>query len=111
MALGITEGVKDRRPEAPSVRARFRRTLFEHVPMTGSGATIRASPDGGGIFGGTRPLSNESGPGGHSALPALRARNIVVLLPALNEERDEGLVFERIPLEDMRLFVYTPLVM
>ncbi len=110
MAPGITKGVKDRRPKATSVRARFRRTLFEHVPMTGSGATIRASPDGGGIFGGSRPLSNESGPGGHSAPPALRARNIVVLLPALNEERAVGAVIERIPMEDLRRSGYNTYV-
>src|SRR5437867_481481 len=110
MALGITKGVKDRRPKATSVRARVRRTLFEHVPMTGSGATIRAGPDGGGSFGGSLPLSNESGPGGHSAPQALRARNIVVLLPALNEEMAVGSVIERIPMEDLRRSGYNTYV-
>src|SRR5207249_10621957 len=99
MALGNTKGVKDRRPKATSVRARVRRTLFEHVPMTGSGATIRAGPDGGGIFGGSLPLSNESGPGGHSAPQAPRARDTVVLLPALTGARAGGAVIARVPME------------
>src|SRR5205809_3104266 len=110
MALGITKGVKDRRPKATSVGARVRRTLFEHVPMTGSGATIRAGPDAGGMFGGSIPLSNESGSGGHSAPLALRARNIVALLPALNEERAVGAVIERIPMEDLRRSGYNTYV-
>src|SRR2546422_9434094 len=91
MAFGIAKGVKDRRPKAPSFRPRFRRPLFgQHIPITGSGATVRASPDGGGIFGGSRPLINEREPGGHLAPGGVRTRSIVVLLPALNEEMAVG---------------------
>jgi len=103
MALGNAKGVKDRRPKSPSARPRVRRPLFgQHFPMTGSGATIRASLDGGGIFGGSRPLWDERGPGGHSAPQGVRTRSIVVLLPALNEAMAVGSVIERIPMESLK---------
>src|SRR5947208_14652435 len=88
MAFGIVKGVRDRRPKSPSFRPRFRRPLFgQHLPITGSGATMRASPDGGGIFGGSRPLVDERGPGGHLAPQGVRTRSIVVPLPALKTGR------------------------
>jgi glycosyltransferase involved in cell wall biosynthesis len=102
MAFGVAKEVKDRRPRSPSGRPRFRRSRFgQHIPITGSGATIRSSPDGGGIFGGSRPL-DESGPGGHLAPQGVRTRSIVVLLPALNEEMAVGSVIERIPMEPLK---------
>src|SRR5436309_2752767 len=85
MALGIVKGIKERRPRSPSGRPRFRRTLFEPLPMTGSGATLRARPDGGGIFGGSRPLIDDREPGGHLAPGDVRTRSIVGLLPAPNQ--------------------------
>src|SRR5437870_3160313 len=103
MAFGIVKGVRDRRPKSPSFRPRFRRPLFgQHLPITGSGATMRASPDGGGIFGGSRPLVDERGPGGHLAPQGVRTRSIVVLLPALNEAMAVGSVIERIPMEPLK---------
>src|SRR6059036_4238321 len=103
MAFGVAKGVKDRRPKSPSFRPRFRRALFgQHIPITGSGATIRASPDGGGIFGGSRPLIDDREPGGHLAPQGVRTRSIVVLLPALNEAMAVGSVIERIPMEALR---------
>src|SRR2546428_11720393 len=103
MAFGIAKGVKDRRPKSPSFRPRFRRPLFgQHIPITGSGATIRASPDGGGIFGGSRPLIDEREPGGPLAPQGVRTHSIVVLLPALNEEMGVGSVIERIPMESLK---------
>ncbi len=70
--------------------------------MTGSGATVRARPDGGGIFGGSRPLIDDREPGGHLAPSDVRTRSIVVLLPALNEAMAVGSVIERIPMEALR---------
>src|SRR5256712_5303173 len=102
MALGIGKGIKERRPRSPSGRPRFRRTLFEPLPMTGSGATLRARPDGGGILGGSRPLIDDREPGGHLAPGDVRTRSIVVLLPALNEANAVGSVIERIPMEALR---------
>src|SRR5207245_7939561 len=102
MALGIVKGIKERRPRSPSGRPRFRRTLFEPLPMTGSGATLRARPDRGGIFGGSRPLIDDREPGGHPASGNIRTRSIVVLLPALNEAMAVGSVIERIPMEALR---------
>src|SRR5207245_7044746 len=102
MALGIAKGIKERRPRSPSGRPRFRRTLFEPLPMTGAAATLRAPPDGGGIFGGSRPLSVDREPGGHLAPGDVRTRSIVVLLPALNEANAVGSVIERIPMEALR---------
>src|SRR3989442_149779 len=106
MALGIAKGIKERRPRSPSGRPRFRRTLFEPLPMTGSGATLRAPPDGGGIFGGSRPLIDDREPGGHLAPGDVRTRSIVVLLPALNEANAVGSVIERIPMEALRRYGY-----
>lgn len=98
MARGNPKGVKDGRPRSPSGRPRFGWTPFEqHFPMTGSGATIRASPDGGRIFGGSRTRIDERGPGGHLAPQGIRTRGLVVLLPALNEEMAVGSVIGRIP--------------
>src|SRR5213594_2066553 len=102
MALGIVKGIKERRPRSPSGRPRFRRTLFEPLPMTGSGATLRAPPDGGGIFGGSRPLIDDREPGGHLAPGGVRTRSIVVLLPTLNEEMAVGSVIERVPMEPLK---------
>src|SRR2546428_12810145 len=103
MAFGIAKGVKDRRPKSPSFRPRFRRPLFgQHIPITGSGATIRASPDGGGIFGGSRPLIDEREPGGHLAPQGVRTHRILGLLPALNEEMAVGAVIDRIPMEPLK---------
>ena len=103
MAFGIAKGVKDRRPKSPSIRLRLRRPRFgPHIPITGPGASLRASPDGGGIFGGSRPLIDEREPGGHLAPQGVRTHSIVVLLPALNEEMAVGSVIERIPMEPLK---------
>lgn len=103
MAQGNPKGVKHGRPTSPSGRPRFRRTLFGRpFRTTGSGATIRASPDGGGIFGGSRARIDERGPGGHLALQGIRTRSLVVLLPALNEEMAVGSVIGRIPRERLQ---------
>src|SRR5207245_7320059 len=97
MVLGIGRGVRDRRPRPQWVRPRLRWTpLGPLFPMTGSGATLRARPDGGGIFGGSRPLIDDREPGGHPASGNIRTRSIVVLLPALNEVMAVGSVIERI---------------
>ena len=103
MMLGNGRGVKDRRPRPPRVRLGLRRTVLGPLfPMTGSGATVRARPDGGGIFGGSRPLIDDREPGGHLAPSDVRTRSIVVLLPALNEAMAVGSVIERIPMEALR---------
>src|SRR2546428_788124 len=103
MMLGTGRGVKARRPRPPRVRPRLGRTLLGPLfPMAGSGATLRARPDGGGIFGGSRPLIDDREPGGHLAPSDGRTRSIVVLLPALNEAMAVGSVIERIPMEALR---------
>src|SRR2546428_11304668 len=69
------------------------------VPMTGPGArpTVRDRPPGGGIFGGSLLPTNDIEPTARPDTRRKAARGVVVLLPALNEEKGVGDVIERTP--------------
>src|SRR2546425_3106640 len=104
MALSDAEWASEFEPIQRSNPPRTGRALHEaKIPMTGPGAdsTVRATPDGDGIFGGSHAPAGEAEPSrpiGHVDC----ARSIIVLLPALNEEMAVGSVISRIPTERLR---------
>src|SRR2546422_2163846 len=104
MALSDAEWASEFEPISPANPPRPGRALHEaKIPMTGPGAdsTVRATPDGDGIFGGSHAPAGEAEP----SRPIGRvdcARSIIVLLPALNEEMAVGSVISRIPTERLR---------
>ncbi|TLZ68153.1 MAG: glycosyltransferase, partial [Methanobacteriota archaeon] len=104
MALSDAEWASEFEPIQRSNPPRPGRALHEaKIPMTGPGAdsTVRATPDGDGIFGGSHAPAGEAEPSrpiGHVDC----ARSIIVLLPALNEEMAVGSVISRIPTERLR---------
>ena len=71
-------------------------------PITGPGwrETVRERPRGDGIFGGSRPSGIE--PLVNQDPRREPSRNVVVLLPALNEEKGVGCVIDRIPKARLR---------
>src|SRR2546427_3111780 len=104
MALSDAEWASEFEPIQRSNPPRPGRALHEaKIPMTGPGAdsTVRATPDGDGIFGGSHAPAGEAQPSrpiGHVDC----ARSIIVLLPALNEEMAVGSAISRIPTERLR---------
>src|SRR2546425_11384466 len=112
MALSDAEWASEFEPIQRSNPPRPGRALHDaKIPMTGPGSdsTVRATPDGDGIFGGSHAPAGEAEP----SRPIGRvdcARSIIVLLPALNEEMAVGSVISRIPTERLRRSGYDVLV-
>ena len=72
--------------------------------MTGPGArqTVRDRPPGGGIFGGSLLPTNDIEPTARPDTRSKPERDVVVVLPALNEEKGVGNVIDRIPKDRLR---------
>src|SRR5207245_9639123 len=101
MALSDAEWASEFEPIQRSNPPRPGRALHEaKIPMTGPGAdsTVRATPDGAGIFGGSHAPAGEAEPSrpiGHVGCAGSR----IVLLPALHEAMAAGPGRRRTPRE------------
>ena len=104
MALSDAEWASEFEPIPRSNPPRPDRALNEaQIPMTGPGAdsVVCAPSAGDGVFGGSHTPAGEAEPPRQPGRND-RARSIVVLLPALNEEMAVGSVISRIPTERLR---------